>query len=88
MEDWKGLGRDYPYIGILLLITMIALTGLPPTVGFNAKLYIFSALWESYVNDNNQFILWLFMIGLFNTVVSLFYYLKIPFLLFFKRIPK
>ena len=85
MEDWKGLGRDYPYIGILLLITMIALTGLPPTVGFNAKLYIFSALWESYVNDNNQFILWLFMIGLFNTVVSLFYYLKIPFLLFFKE---
>lgn len=84
MEDWKGFGRVYPFVGILLLITMIALTGLPPTAGFNAKLYIFSALWESYVDGNDQFILWLFILGLFNTVVSLFYYLKIPFLIFFK----
>ncbi len=85
MEDWKGLGRVYPFIGVLLLVVMISLTGLPPTAGFNAKLYVFSALWETYVGNGNQLILWLFIIGLFNTVVSLFYYLKVPYLLFFKE---
>lgn len=85
MDAWKGLGKDYPMLGILLLVVMISLTGLPPTAGFNAKLYVFSALWESYLINDSQIILWLFIIGLFNTVVSLFYYLKIPYLMFFKE---
>jgi NADH-quinone oxidoreductase subunit N len=47
IKDWKGLGKFYPFHAILLLVVMIALTGLPPTVGFNAKLYVFSALWRA-----------------------------------------
>lgn len=85
MEQWRGLGKQYPLIGVLILIVMISLTGLPPTAGFNAKLYVFSALWESYLDNGSQAMLWLFIIGLFNTVVSLFYYLKVPYLMFFKE---
>jgi NADH-quinone oxidoreductase subunit N len=85
MSGWKGYGRQYPYLGVLFLITMVSLTGLPPTAGFNAKLFVFTALWESYISGGDQLLLWLFIFGLFNTVVSLFYYLKIPYLLFFKE---
>lgn len=84
MSEWKGLGKAFALPSILLLVTMVSLTGLPPTAGFNAKLYLFSALWEGYLSTNSSLMLWLFIIGLFNTVISLFYYLKIPYLLFFK----
>jgi NADH-quinone oxidoreductase subunit N len=64
---------------------MIALTGLPPTAGFTAKLLIFSSLWTSYQDSQSIMLLILFGIGLLNTVVALFYYLKIPYLLFLKE---
>ncbi|CAN5232566.1 NADH-quinone oxidoreductase subunit N [soil metagenome] len=85
IDDFKGLGKSYPYSGILFVLTMIALTGLPPTAGFTAKLLIFSSLWESYQFSEENFLLYLLIIGLFNTVVSLFYYLKIPYYMFFKN---
>ncbi|WP_083262530.1 NADH-quinone oxidoreductase subunit N [Roseivirga sp. 4D4] len=83
-ESMKGLGVKLPLIGSLILIVMIALTGLPPTAGFNAKLYIFSALWESYQASGHEILIWVFVIGLLNTVIALLYYLKLPYLLFFK----
>lgn len=84
MEDFAGLGRVYPYVGILLLVVMISLAGLPPTAGFMAKFSIFSALWESYQHSGNQALLILFVFGLLNTAVSLYFYLKIPFYMFMK----
>ncbi|MCE7993809.1 MAG: NADH-quinone oxidoreductase subunit N [Roseivirga sp.] len=83
-DDMRGLGMKMPFLGILVVIVMIALTGLPPTVGFNAKLYVFSAIWEAYQVQNNSILLWVFILGLLNTVVALFYYLKLPYYLFFK----
>lgn len=83
-DDMRGLGSGMPFIGILAVVVMIALTGLPPTVGFNAKLYVFSAIWESYQIHNSSVLLWVFIFGLLNTVVALFYYLKLPYYLFFK----
>jgi NADH-quinone oxidoreductase subunit N len=85
MHAYRGLGHKYPYIGILMVICMISLTGLPPTAGFSAKLFIFSALWETYQNTHNNFLFYLIIIGLFNSVISLFYYIKIPYLMFFKH---
>ncbi len=83
----KGLGRKNPALGILLLITLVSLAGLPPTAGFFAKFNIFSALWEAYQTADTQkhILLLLFIFGLFNTAISLFFYLKIPFYLFFKN---
>ena len=83
-ESFKGLGKAMPFTSILLLIVMISLTGLPTVAGFNAKLYLFSSVYEGYVASGNQIILWVFIFGLLNTVVSLFYYIRIPYLLFFK----
>lgn len=87
-ESIKGLGIKIPFISSLILIVMISLTGLPPTAGFNGKLYIFSALWESYQTGGHDILIWVFVIGLLNTVIALFYYLKLPYLLFFKKPPQ
>lgn len=83
-DAFKGLGKVMPFTSVLLLLVMISLTGLPPLAGFNAKLYLFSAVYDGYASTGNQIILWVFIFGLLNTVVSLFYYIKIPYLLFFK----
>jgi len=83
--NFKGLGKVNPFYGILMLIVMISLAGLPPTAGFFAKLNIFSALWETYQATNQSILLWLFIFGLLNTAIALFFYLKIPFYLFFKE---
>jgi NADH-quinone oxidoreductase subunit N len=85
MEDFKGLGLHYSFIGVSMLVVMISLAGLPPTAGFLSKLYIFSALWDTYQLSANPILLWVFVLGLLNLVISLFYYLKVPFLMFFKE---
>lgn len=85
VKDLKGLATFYPYLTVLVVIIMVALTGLPPTAGFTAKLFVFSAIWESYSNTGQSWLLWVFIIGLLNAVVSLFYYLKIPYFMIFKN---
>ncbi|RAV99817.1 NADH-quinone oxidoreductase subunit N [Pseudochryseolinea flava] len=88
IASYQNAGSKYLWPSIFLLVGFISLTGLPPTGGFTAKLFIFSALWESYSNHahrGDQILLWLFIFGLLNTVVSLFYYLRIPYFAFIKN---
>jgi NADH-quinone oxidoreductase subunit N len=87
IKSYEGWGNAFPILGISFLLTMIALTGLPPTAGFTAKLLIFSALWEAYQASQNYLLLVLMVFGLLNTAVALYYYLKIPFYLFFRPLP-
>ena len=84
INDFAGLGPIHPLLSIALTVVMIALVGLPPTVGFTAKLLVFSALYTAYQTTGEGWLLGLFGWGLLNAVVSLVYYLKIPFLLFFR----
>lgn len=87
LRDFEGLGLRRPLPGVALTIVMIALTGLPPTVGFTAKLLAFSALFDAVQMTGNGWLLALFGLGVLNAVVSLFYYLKIPFLMYFRGTP-
>lgn len=82
-----GLGRNYPLPGVLLTIALLSLVGIPMTVGFTAKLFLFSALWDGYQMSHSGLFLTLFAFGLFNTAVSLAVYVKIPFALFFRQAP-
>jgi NADH-quinone oxidoreductase subunit N len=84
IRTFAGLGPKQPLLSIALLIVMLALTGLPPTVGFTAKLLSFSALYDAWQQSGNGWLLALFALGLLNALISLVYYLKIPFLLFFR----
>lgn len=85
VNKFKGLGYKYPYMAVIFVIVMIALTGLPPTAGFYAKLFVFTAVWQAYIQTGEQWYLFLFIFGLGNIVISLFYYLKIPYFMFFKK---
>lgn len=84
-DSFHGLGKSSPYLSILLLVVMLALIGLPPTAGFNAKFYLFAGLWNTYESSGQEVVLWVLISGVANTVVALFYYMKLPYLLFFKH---
>jgi NADH-quinone oxidoreductase subunit N len=84
MSGFTGKGKQFVWPLVGLTIGLVALTGLPPTAGFTAKLFIFSGLWEAYEGTHKPLLLWLLVFGLLNTVVSLFYYLRIPFYAFIK----
>lgn len=82
-----GLGAKQPLLSVSITLVMLGLTGLPPTVGFTAKLLSFSALFDAYQQSGKPWLLALFALGLLNALISLVYYLKIPFLLFFRPVP-
>jgi NADH-quinone oxidoreductase subunit N len=84
ISSFKGVGKSQPWPSIFMLIGFVALIGLPPTAGFMGKFFIFSSLWESYQLSGQPILLWLFIFGLLNAVVSLFYYLRIPYYAFIK----
>jgi NADH-quinone oxidoreductase subunit N len=85
LTNYVGQGKRQPVLAVLLTVVLVSLVGLPPTVGFTAKLFVFSALWEAYQASGDASLAWLLGFGLLNTVVSLFYYLKLPLLLFFRE---
>ena len=84
LPSFSGAGKKLAWPMVLTLVGLISLTGLPPTSGFTAKLFVFSSLWESYQLTGKSILLWLLVFGLLNTVVSLFYYLSIPYYAFIK----
>ncbi len=84
IASFAGTGKRFIWASVCLTAGLIALTGLPPTSGFTAKFFIFSALWKSYEVTHKTLLLWLLIFGLLNTVVSLFYYLRIPYFAFIK----
>lgn len=84
MADFSGQGKRFIWASSGLALALIALTGIPPTAGFTAKLFIFSGLWEAYEATQKNLLIWLLVIGLLNTVISLFFYLRIPWFAFLK----
>ncbi|MFC2131813.1 NADH-quinone oxidoreductase subunit N [Bacteroidota bacterium] len=70
LDDYKGIGYRAPVLGVSMVIFMISLTGIPPFAGFIGKLYIFKAVIEANY-------IWLAVIGVLNSVVSLYYYVKV-----------
>lgn len=78
IDDYKGLGYSLPLLGTALGIFLVSLTGLPPTAGFIGKLYIFIALVDANM-------ITVAIIALLNTVVSLYYYIRVLKAMFLDR---
>jgi NADH-quinone oxidoreductase subunit N len=70
LQDYEGLGRRAPFLAGALGIFLISLIGIPITGGFFAKFYVFSAALKSNL-------VWLTIIGVVNSAVGAYYYLKI-----------
>ncbi len=70
---YRGLGRRAPLIAILMAVFLFSLTGLPPLSGFIAKFYLFAAV----LKMGGRFYYALAIIGVLNSVVSLYYYASV-----------
>ncbi|HSQ60230.1 MAG TPA: NADH-quinone oxidoreductase subunit N [Acidobacteriota bacterium] len=78
LKDYAGMGFKYPLLGALLSLFMISLSGIPPTVGFVGKLYLFgTAVQTGHV--------WLAVIGVLASAVSVFYYLRLLVLMYMRE---
>ena len=71
--DYSGMVRRAPFLAITLALALIALIGLPPTGLFFAKIYVFAAA----INTGESLMTWLVIIGVVNSVVSAYYYLRV-----------
>lgn len=71
VSDLAGLGFRQPFLGLAMTLFMISLGGIPPTSGFMGKVYVFSAAMK------NPALLWLVIAGVLNSVISVFYYLRV-----------
>jgi NADH-quinone oxidoreductase subunit N len=76
LDDYKGLWQRDPLLALAMMLLMFSTAGVPPLVGFWAKLRIFQALWETHH-------LWLVVIAAAMSVVGAFYYLRIIILMYF-----
>ena len=70
IDDLKGLNRRSPFMALVLLFLMASLAGLPPFVGFYAKLLVLQSLLQS---DH----LWLAVVAVFFSLIGAFYYLRV-----------
>lgn len=69
-EDYAGLARRSPFLAAMMLLFLLALTGIPLTGGFVGKLYLFAAAIEKGWT-------WVAVIGVVTSAISLYYYFRI-----------
>ena len=80
LKDLNGLYFRRPFAALAMLFFMLSLGGIPPTAGFMGKFWLFSAAIESgYV--------WLAVIGVLNSAISLYYYVRIVVFMWLKNEP-
>ena len=78
LEDYEGLGRSSPLLAATLTVFLLSLIGIPMTGGFFAKFYVFSAA----VKAN---LIWLTIIGVLNSGVGAYYYLRIIVMMYMRQ---
>lgn len=76
IDDFKGLNQKSPWMAFMMLLLMFAMAGVPPTVGFYAKLAVFQAALGAGLT-------WLVVVAVLMSVVGAFYYLRIVKVMYF-----
>jgi NADH-quinone oxidoreductase subunit N len=70
IEDYAGLSSRRPGFALAMTLFMLSLTGMPPTVGFIGKFYIFRAAIDADL-------IWLAIVGVLTSLISAYYYLRV-----------
>lgn len=76
LDDWKGLNKTHPWYAFLMLLLMISMAGIPPTIGFFAKLNVIQAVVAADL-------VWVAVLAVLFAVIGAFYYLRIIKLMYF-----
>ncbi len=78
LEDYKGLHERSPWFAAMMLLAMFSMAGVPPTVGFFAKMFVLEAVVSQHMT-------WLALVGVFFSIIGAFYYLRIIKLMYFDK---
>jgi len=81
LERFAGLSKKHPFLSMLFLCFLLSLAGIPPFAGFMGKFYLFK---EVLAKDTHGNLLWV-IIAVLNSLVALFYYLRIAVYMYFKE---
>jgi NADH-quinone oxidoreductase subunit N len=81
LDDLRGLGRRSPGLALVMLILMFSLAGIPPLVGFHAKLVVLGSVVAAGM-------VWLAVLGVMLSLVAAFYYLRVVKLMYFDAPPE
>jgi NADH-quinone oxidoreductase subunit N len=76
IDDFKGLNQRSPWYAFMMLLLMFSMTGIPPTVGFYAKLAVLQAVLDAGF-------LWLAILAVMFSLVGAFYYLRLVKVMYF-----
>jgi NADH-quinone oxidoreductase subunit N len=79
ISDLAGLSRRSPWLAGVMAVFMLSLTGIPPTVGFYAKLAVLQAL----VSTNTAGYIWLAVIAVVLSLIGAYYYMRIIKVMYF-----
>jgi NADH-quinone oxidoreductase subunit N len=80
IDQWTGLAGRHPGAALAMTICLLSMGGMPPTGGFFAKFSIFQSAMEVYDGQ----LTWLVIVGVLNSAISIFYYLKIVTAMYFQ----
>ncbi len=78
LKDFSGLSFRNPFAAFAMLVFMLSLGGIPPTAGFMGKFWLFSAAIDAHYY-------WLAVIGVLNSAISLYYYVRIVVFMYVKK---
>jgi len=78
INDYAGIGFKYPLLAAAMTICMLSMAGIPPLAGFMAKFYVFSAAVQ-------EKFYWLAILGVLNSAVSVYYYLRVTVVMYFRE---
>ena len=80
LNDYSGMSRRSPWLGLMMLAAFLSLTGMPPFGGFVAKVFVFAAgIQAGYT--------WLVVVGIINSIVGVYYYLNVLKYVYLYRMP-
>ena len=78
LDDYAGLGRKYPALAAVMTVAMLSFTGVPPTLGFVGKFFLFRTVVEGgYIG--------LALIGVLTSLVSAYYYLRVVVVMYMRE---
>jgi NADH-quinone oxidoreductase subunit N len=78
LDSFRGLSSWAPGPAALMMLFLLSLTGIPPTIGFLGKYYVFVAALNSGMT-------WLAVIGALNSAIAAFYYLRVIWFMYFEE---
>lgn len=78
LEDYRGLNARNPWLAFMFLLLLFSMAGVPPTVGFFAKLGLIQALVEAQLT-------WLAVLALLFALIGAYYYLRVVMLMYFEE---